>query len=128
MPHIILEHSANIVEKSDFKGVLKRLHDTMMEFGVFSLNDIKSRVYAVNNFYIADGSPNHAFVHLEVGILSGRNLEMREKLSEKMIGILKEEFQDSLHERHCIVSLELRELDRETYRKVISAHASTSGM
>lgn len=128
MPHIILEHSSNIVEKSDFKNVFKKLHDVMMEFGVFTLNDIKSRVYSADNFFIADGAPHHAFVHCEVGILSGRNQEMREKLSEKLIGVLKDEFQDSLHERHCIVSLEVRELDRDTYRKVISAHASTSGM
>lgn len=128
MPHIILEHSANIVEKTDFTSLFRQIHEKMMEFGVFNQDDLKSRAYACDNYFIADGKPHHAFVHLEVGILSGRTLEMRDKLSAEITEILKNTFQDSLHERHCIVSLELRELDRETYRKVISAHASTSGM
>lgn len=128
MPHIILEHSTNIVEKTDFTSLFKKLHDTMMTFGVFTLDDLKSRAYASDNYFIADGKEHHAFVHVEVGILSGRSLEMREKLSEQMIGVLQDAFRDSLHERHCIVSLEVRELDRSTYRKVVTAHASSSGM
>lgn len=128
MPHIILEHSANIVEKPDFTSLFTKLHDTMMTFGVFTLEDLKSRAYASDNYFIADGKAHHAFVHVEVGILSGRSLEMRESISEQLIGILQDFFRDSLHERHCIVSLEVRELDRATYRKVVNAHASSSGM
>ena len=80
MPHIILEHSANIVEKNDFTALFSQIHEKMMEFGVFNRDDIKSRAYECTNFFIADGKPHHAFVHLEVGILSGRSLEMRDKL------------------------------------------------
>ncbi|MCS6808419.1 MAG: 5-carboxymethyl-2-hydroxymuconate Delta-isomerase [Bacteroidota bacterium] len=128
MPHIILEYSTNIVEKPDFASLFRSIHDAMMKFGVFHRDDLKSRAYACDTYFIADGKPHHAFVHAEIGILSGRSAEMRDELSNDIIDILRTAFQDSLHERHCIVSVEIRELDRETYRKVTSAHISTSGM
>jgi 5-carboxymethyl-2-hydroxymuconate isomerase len=128
MPHIILEHSPNIVEKVEYRELFHKLHEVMTSFGVFTLDDIKSRVRANAEYYIADGDERHAFVHLELGILSGRSLDLREELGEKMMSVLQTHFRDSLHERHCIISLEIRELDRETYRKIVSAHASSAGM
>jgi 5-carboxymethyl-2-hydroxymuconate isomerase len=128
MPHIILEHSTNIVEKPDFSALLSTMHKTLMDFGVFKLQDIKSRVYACDTYYIADGKADNAFVHVEVRILSGRNQEMRQQIADRFMTLLQDNFSDSMHERRCVLSVEVREMDRETYRKVISAHVSSSGM
>jgi 5-carboxymethyl-2-hydroxymuconate isomerase len=128
MPHIVLEHSTNIVETSNFSTLFATMHKTLMDFGVFKLQDIKSRVYACDTYYIADGKPDNAFIHVEVRILSGRNQEMRQQITDRFMNLLQDHFSDSMHERRCVLSVEVREMDRETYRKVISAHASSSGM
>ncbi len=128
MPHIILEHSTNIVEKPDFATLFSRMHSVLMDAGVFKLDDIKSRVHPCETYYLADGNANNAFVHVEFGVFSGRSLEIQNQVGERFMAILAETFNDSLHERNCVVSLEIREMNRETYRKVSGAHASSSGI
>jgi 5-carboxymethyl-2-hydroxymuconate isomerase len=104
------------------------MHEALAALGYFKMEDFKSRVLPSEHIYVADGHANNAFVHVELRILSGRDVHVRNEAGEKVMVILREAFADSLHERSCILSVEVREMERETYRKVTGAHISSSGM
>jgi 5-carboxymethyl-2-hydroxymuconate isomerase len=128
MPHIILEHSPNIVENVDFKHLFSRMHTALTDMGIFKLEDFKSRVSVAEHHYIADGNENNAYVHVELAVLSGRGLDAQNEAGARVMGILRETFADSLYERTCVLSVEVREMNRDTYRKITHSHSSSSGM
>ncbi len=120
MPHIVLEYSENVLEQVDFKDFFNRLHSLLIENGPFKLEDIKSRAIPHPFFYVADGKESNGFVHLTLSILKGRDLSLRQALAEKILLFLKQEYARSYGELNCSISVEIKELDGDTYRKTSS--------
>lgn len=117
MPHLILEHSTNIVEKPDFEKLFSRMHWVLNELGAFKLADIKSRVHPCPTYYIADGDVNHAFVHLRLEILEGRSTDIKKQAGERLHTLLRETFAASAKERECQFSVEIRDMAKDGYFK-----------
>lgn len=127
MPHIIVEYSPNIVEKVDFNAFFRNMHEALMELGAFKLADIKSRARVCEEYFVADGDPRNAFVHIEFALFGGRDLSVRQKTAERLMELLKETFGDSLEALICTLSVEVREMETETYLKLTSDQAHLSG-
>jgi 5-carboxymethyl-2-hydroxymuconate isomerase len=117
MPHIILEHSTNIIEKPNFEQLFSRMHWVLTELGAFKLSDLKSRVYPCPTYYIADGDTNHAFVHLRLEVLEGRSPDIKKQAGERLLALLKETFHESVKQRSCQLSVELRDMAQDSYFK-----------
>ena len=120
MPHAILEYSHNIIEAVDHHELFARLHELMISSGPFSIDDIKSRVYRADHFYVSDGNPQNAFVHLRLEVLEGRDLAVRQAVGERALALLEEIYAESLTHLHCQLSVEVREMARDTYFKMRS--------
>jgi 5-carboxymethyl-2-hydroxymuconate isomerase len=120
MPHFVLEYSDNILEEVDFKEFFKRLHTLLVEAGPFNLSDIKSRAIRHQEFYVADGQESNAFVHMTLSIFKGRDLGIRQAVGEKLLAFLQEEFARSLQKLNCSYTVEIREMDKQTYFKGVS--------
>ena len=120
MPHFVLEYSDNILEEVDYEDFFKRLHTLLVENGPFNLSDIKSRAIRHKQFYVADGQESNAFVHLTLSIFKGRDLSIRQAMGEKFLAFLKGEFARSFEKLNCSYTVEIKEMDKETYFKVIS--------
>jgi 5-carboxymethyl-2-hydroxymuconate isomerase len=128
MPHAILEYSQNILEAIDHHALFARLHDLMVSSGPISIADIKSRVYRADHFYIADGNPQNAFVHLRIEVLEGRDLAVRKAISEGALALLEEFYSDSVGHLQCQLSVEVREMARDTYSKIgVGGHRAEGG-
>jgi 5-carboxymethyl-2-hydroxymuconate isomerase len=119
MPHFVLEYSDNIPGEVDFKEFFKRLHTLLVDVGPFKLSDIKSRAIRHQEFYVADGQESNAFVHLTLSIFKGRDLGIRQAVGEKLLAFLREEFARSLQKLNCSYTVEIREMDKETYFKLV---------
>ena len=120
MPHFVLEYSDNILEEVDYEDFFKRLHSLLVENGPFNLSDIKSRAIRHQQFYVADGQESNAFVHLTLSIFKARDLSIRQAMGEKFLAFLKGEFARSFEKLNCSYTVEIKEMDKETYFKVIS--------
>jgi len=120
MPHFVLEYSDNILEEVDHKDFFKKLHTLLVENGPFNISDIKSRAICHQQFCVADGQESNAFVHLTLSIFKGRDLGLRQAVGEKILAFLKEEFPGSFQKLNCSYTVEIREMDKETYFKVMS--------
>jgi 5-carboxymethyl-2-hydroxymuconate isomerase len=117
MPHLVLEYSANVLDTVDTRALFSELHTALLEFEAFPLADMKSRVAKYNEYFLGDGDARNAFVHLHVNLLSGRDISVRQRITQACIKILTQRFARSVEHLHCQVSVELREMERSTYAK-----------
>jgi len=126
MPHLTLEYSDNLPETPDFGALFARLHAGLVEHGPFQLSQIKSRAIPCNQFLIGTGLPESIFVHLTVAILDGRPSAQRKQIGEHLLAVLREAFAPSWKNRPCDITVEIREMSRETYCKAMNAAAQSA--
>ena len=120
MPHCILEYSNNIVTTVNTKQFFHELHQLLVTEAGIDISNIKSRTVVYDQFFIGDGRDDHAFIHLTVSILSGRHSKEKQNLGHKILAYLATVFATSKEKVNCSITLELREMERETYFKVNS--------
>jgi 5-carboxymethyl-2-hydroxymuconate isomerase len=118
MPHLILEYSDNLEMPVVAEEIFKPLHAALVEFQPIKLADIKSRAIPCENYYIGAGTPESVFVHLTVKILTGRSIEERRKMSQRMLGLLEELFAGALAKQPCDITVDICEMERQSYGKV----------
>ena len=118
MPHVIIECSSNVAAAVDLNAVVKQLHEAALSTGVFPLGGIRTRVHEVRHYRIADGNPENAFVHVEMAIGQGRDVATRKRAAETVFNALCGAFDRMAAQQPLALSLELREIERETsYRR-----------
>lgn len=112
MAHFVLEYSDNIDAASlALQRLFEQLHDCARDSGIFPYKGIRSRAYVSHDYRIADGNPNHMFVHLTVLVGAGRSVEERETVAKQFFAILQRHFSHCLEVRGVALSFELKELE-----------------
>ena len=114
MPHVIAECSTNLAELVDLDEVLRRLHEAALSTGIFPLGGLRTRLHLVEHCRVADGNPANAFVHVEIAVSEGRDLPTRRRAAETVFHALCAALDGRTAEHPLALSLELRELERET--------------
>ena len=109
MPHFIVEYSSNLDDEIKMRRLLNTLHDAALETGVFPLGGIRLRAQRVEQYLIADGDPENAFVHLSLRIGHGRDLETRKKAGEHIFEALKLYLRPIFEKRPLAISFEITE-------------------
>ena len=120
MPHCFLEYSSNIIDEIHFNDLLHKINNLLFSTGIFNLNDIKSRAVKHDLYVIGDGDSNRAFIALTISILSGRSDEIKEKITESALQLLKDSFCDTLKEKKCSIAVQVIDIHRKSYRKLVS--------
>ena len=122
MPHFIIEYSTNLDDEIKIQKLFSKLQDTALETGVFPLGGIRFRAIRCDNYLIADGHQNNAFVHMTLKIGHGRDSEVRKDVGQKLFSTLKQHFDQVFKSRPLAVSFELVELDEELSFKENNIH------
>jgi len=60
---------------------------------------------------MADGNPEHGFVHLEVKLGAGRTLEERQGAADKFFKVYCDFFNEHVNTRGMAISFEMKELE-----------------
>lgn len=110
MPHCVIEHSAEI----DGEALVFLVYKGALESSLFEAegSDIKVRAVPYSNF--KTGNVDINFVHVALKILSGRNVTQKTKLTHLVLAQLK-----TLQITNCSISVEVIDIDRDSYAKVI---------
>ena len=111
MPHCIVEHSTNL----DAETLINRVYAGAFESGLFEIDgaDIKVRTVAYHHY--CTGPRKSSFAHVELKILSGRTLEMKQHLSSTVLAKLR-----LLDIADCSLTVEVVDIDRASYAKWVS--------
>jgi len=112
MAHFVLEYSANIpAETLNLPTLFANLHQAAVDTGLFPLKGIRSRAYPCHEYRMADGNPEHIFVHLTVLLGAGRSLEERELAAKSFFKLLEVHFASCFETRGVAMSFETKELE-----------------
>ena len=91
----------------------------------FKEADIKGRIAAYTHHHVGDGDPSRVYAHLTASIMSGRSLEFRKQLSADLLAVLRRAFAANYNERPCDLTVDIREMVRETYAKDANPRSRT---
>ena len=116
MPHIYLETTSDLEENAKLPDILEALTINLSKHDSIPSKSIKAYHTLRSVWVMGQGAPA-GFAHCEVAILQGRSLEQRKKIAESMMAVMREEFAESLEAGLASVTLEVREMDRDTYQK-----------
>ena len=116
MPNLHLETTADLPENSDVPDILEALVTKLAEFESVKSESIKAFHSIRSVWHVGDGAKD-GFAHLTVAVLTGRTLEWRERVAAELMDVLKVRFGSSVLAGEASVSLEVREMQSETYLK-----------
>jgi 5-carboxymethyl-2-hydroxymuconate isomerase len=117
MPHITLEYSNNINIEKDFRQLFFLIHQAIHQtLGIDTLN-MKSRAIALNDYFIEDGSPDHAFAHLQIKFLDRHQPASLKKLGDEIFNLMVEFFEGQTDALIFQPSFEITEINHEFYFK-----------
>lgn len=116
MPHIILETTADLPENANVPDILDALVAKLSSIESVDSKAVKGYHTLRSVWAMGNGAPP-GFAHCTVAVLSGRPEELRKKMSDEMYAVLQEHFTASLELGEVGLTLEIREMDKATYRK-----------
>lgn len=123
MPHIIVEYTDNIKKEARIASLLEKINRSLLENdGLFPIGGIRSRAIELNDYFIADGTGDDAFVHVTLKIGSGRAEEAKKAACDKLFDVMKEHFSDLFSKRYLALSMELYEFSEAGTYKLNNIH------
>jgi 5-carboxymethyl-2-hydroxymuconate isomerase len=113
VPHIILRTSQNLPVALDVENVLTQLVAALASCETIDSAAIKAYYQNVRVWVMGEGAPQ-GFAHCEVSLLNGRDVTLRQEISTKIFKVMEWAFGDL---ETLGITVEIREMDQETYRK-----------
>ncbi len=111
MPHFIVEYSGNLHDRLDFQPLFKSLHEYVVSTEAFPIGGVRSRAIRCNDFRVADGREDFAFLNLNLKIGHGRDMELKKEVAAQVFEILCDWMKPITDNGYCQISFELTELD-----------------
>lgn len=110
MPHLTIEYSKSLITEQKLATLLSDLHAGLGACESVDIESVRTRAYGTEVFHV--GTKGRGFLHGTLLLLPGRSAPIKQAIREKLLGILSK-WQDGAP--LCSISLEIREMDKETY-------------
>lgn len=122
MPHMTLEYSANLAEKTDIQAAVDAAHRAVLDSGLFELGAVRVRAYESDAYGIADRHPDNAFVHLCLRIGAGRAAAEKRAAGDVIYRAMLAQFEPLLASPYFALSFEICEIDAALSWKTNAMH------
>ncbi len=116
MPFIQLVTSSDLAENAHIPDILTILVEKLSTFDTINSRDIKSFHCLVANWVTGIGC-QPGFAAVKVEILEGRPQELLDSIATGMFEVLTQCFLESLAADLVNLTLEVRQMEKATYRK-----------
>ena len=113
MPHCIVEYAAKITDTLPVEQLMHAVYKGANQSELFNAADIKVRACAFDDFYLPGSE--QVFIHVNLKILSGRDLSQRKKLCESVSSQL-----ERLGIEGAVITVEVNKIEKESYCKTLS--------
>lgn len=118
MPHFIVEYTDNITHEADIPGLLHKVNQVLINRrDLFPIGGIRSRAILLQDYVVADGLYDDAFVHATLKIGRGRSEKDKREVCDQIFQVMKDHFAELFSRRYLALSLELVEFgEMGTYK------------
>ena len=124
MPHIVIEYTANLASVARLPILLKTVNEVLIaQDGVFPTGGIRSRAIRLDDYRMADGEADDAFVHVTLKIGSGRSEAVKKQTCDALFEAIKAHFAELYATRYLALSMELSEFSESGSYKHNNVHA-----
>lgn len=124
MPHFIVEYTDNIKNEANISKLFEEIHKVLIARDtVFPIGGIRSRAIEVNDYRIADGAEDDAFVHAVLKIGAGRSEEIKKEVCDALFEVMKDHFSILMSNRYLALSMELIEFSEAGTYKLNNIHS-----
>ena len=112
MPHIIIEHSNDLAQEFEPNDLMRAVHTTSMDMGIFVEKSIKIRTQGFDHSFV-EGKPAN-FMHITVYLFKGRDTATKRKLTENILAKVREMIPVPI----ASLSVDARDTDQDIYVKI----------
>lgn len=118
MPQMVVEYSDNIKALNQ-QDLMLNLNHALFDTGLIDHPfNIKTRIRVNQDFLIGFGDNHQAYIHVRLGILTGRTLEQRQRMSAQLLACLKDFDQYQASGLEIQLCVEIAEMPKEVYGKI----------
>jgi len=114
MPHVIVEYSANIEGEISPQRLVEELHQAAIASGIAEPVAVRTRLMRREHFRVGDGSPENAFVHIDIRARKGRTLEQKKAAVQALYDQANKTLDAVFRARPLALTVEIHEIDPET--------------
>ena len=111
MPHILIEHSANVPQHHDIGDLVDVVHAAAIAHGLAPRDALRTRAAARRHYRIADGQADHAFIAIQVRIGPGRDPAAKTSFIEQILDRAQQHLTTTASPLAIAWSIELIEID-----------------
>lgn len=129
MPHLVLDHSANLGEEADIGGLCTKLAAVLRAQQadgkpVYPVGGIRVRALVANDYCIADGAdPSDAYLHATLKLGAGRSDATKAATCAALFDAIKAHFAGRFERHGLALSLEVTEFSEAGTLKHNNLHA-----
>lgn len=95
---------------------MAQLAERLAQFDSIESSAVKAYL-RVCEHYSANLYGKPAFAHVEIALLTGRSAWLRSQMADALRKIIAEEFSDEVERDEIAITVEVREMDEDTYRR-----------
>lgn len=124
MPHVIIEYTANVEADARIPELMRVLNDVLIGHAdVFPVGGIRTRALRLDQYRMADGAEDDAFIHVTFRIKAGRQKAVTGPICAAMFAAMREHLVDVFARRYLGLTLELVEFDAHGFYVENNVHA-----
>lgn len=123
MPHFVIEYSANLDGRVDFRSLCSAVRQAIVDTGLFEIGAVRVRTIRSEHYAIADELPENAFVDMSFRLGPGRSAAEKTAAGEAIFDVVSTRLSALFDTPHFALSLELREIDPDLSWKKNAIHA-----
>lgn len=117
MPHLFIEYTDNIKKDARIDELLYKVNRTLISHeDIIPVGGLRTRAIELENYLVADGSEDDAFVHVTLKLAPGLTDEQKKAVSDNLFQTIKGHFVHIFEKRYIALSMEVYEFQNETYK------------
>src|ERR1700759_1329606 len=111
MPHVIVEYSANLENEVPPQRLAQETHQAAIASGIAEPVAVRTRLKRREHFRVGDGSPENAFVHIDIRARRGRPLEQKKHAVQTIYDQANKTLDHVFKTRPLALTVEIHEID-----------------
>lgn len=124
MPHVIIEYTANVEVDARIPELMRLLNGVLIGHAdVFPTGGIRTRALRLDQYRMADGAEDDAFIHVVFRIKAGRPKAVTGPICAELFAALRAHLADVFARRNLGLTLELEEFDTHGFHVENNVHA-----